>query len=187
MDGAGDELFAGAGFAVDEHAAIGRGHELDLLAQGAGLDAFAGDLLFEAKLAAKLEVLRAETPGFDRILHDDQRPLQHERFFEQIEGAELSGFDRGLDGGVAGDDDDFGPGFGIHRAQLVQHFEAIAVGQPDVEQHDVVDRVARQNERVGRVAGGGDGVAFFAQNLFERIANLGFIVHDEDVIHKISG
>ena len=43
VDGAGDELFAGAGFAEDEDAAVGGGHELDLLAQGLDGDGFAGD------------------------------------------------------------------------------------------------------------------------------------------------
>ena len=33
VDGARDELLAGAGFAIDQHAAIGGRHELDLLAQ----------------------------------------------------------------------------------------------------------------------------------------------------------
>ena len=34
VHGAADQLLAGAGFAVDEDAAVGGGHELDLLAQG---------------------------------------------------------------------------------------------------------------------------------------------------------
>ena len=34
VHGAADEFFAGAGFAVDEDAAVGGGHQLDLLAEG---------------------------------------------------------------------------------------------------------------------------------------------------------
>ena len=33
MDGAGDELLASAGLAEDEHAAVGRGHQFNLLAK----------------------------------------------------------------------------------------------------------------------------------------------------------
>ena len=82
-----------------------------------------------------------------------------------------------------------GRGFGVHGADLVEGFEAVAVGQPDVEQHDVVDGVAREDEGFGGGAGGGDGVAFFAEDLFERVANLGFVVDDEDVVHgqQVSG
>ena len=43
VHGAGDEFLAGAGFAVDEHAAVGGGHELDLLAEGLDGDALAGE------------------------------------------------------------------------------------------------------------------------------------------------
>ena len=43
VHGAGDEFFAGAGFAEDEDAAVGGGHELDLLAEGFDGDGLAGD------------------------------------------------------------------------------------------------------------------------------------------------
>src|SRR5258708_6086991 len=43
VDGAGDELFTGAGFAEDEDAAVGGGHELDLLAESFDGDGLAGD------------------------------------------------------------------------------------------------------------------------------------------------
>ena len=43
MNGAGDEFLAGAGFAVDEYAAVRRGHEPDLLTQRFDRNAFAGE------------------------------------------------------------------------------------------------------------------------------------------------
>ena len=43
MNGARDEFLAGAGFAVDEHAAVGRRHEANLLAQRLDGNAFAGE------------------------------------------------------------------------------------------------------------------------------------------------
>jgi len=45
VHGAGDELFAGAGLAEDEDAAVGGGHQLDLLAQGLDGDGVAGDVV----------------------------------------------------------------------------------------------------------------------------------------------
>ena len=118
VDGAGDQLFARAGFAINENAAVGGRHERDLLAESAGLDAFAGDLRFERKLAAEFDVFGAQSAGFDRIFDDDERALEHQRLFKEVEGAEFGGFHGGLDGGVAGDDDDLGTRRGIERAQL---------------------------------------------------------------------
>jgi hypothetical protein len=43
VHGAADQLLAGAGFAVDQHAAVGRRHQLDLLAQRLHGHAVAGD------------------------------------------------------------------------------------------------------------------------------------------------
>src|SRR5579884_4246361 len=43
VNGAGNQFFAASGLAIDEDASIGGGHQLDLLPQGLGGDAFACD------------------------------------------------------------------------------------------------------------------------------------------------
>ena len=48
----------------------------------------------------------------------------------------------GLDGAVATDDDDLWNSGAIERANLGEGFETVAVGQPDVEQNDIVGRIA---------------------------------------------
>ena len=45
----------------------------------------------------------------DRILHHDERALEHQRLFQKVEGAQLGGPDGGFDGRVAGDHDHFRP------------------------------------------------------------------------------
>jgi hypothetical protein len=83
---------------------------------------------------------------------------------------------------VAGDDDDLGARLGAEAVDFGKHVEAVAVGEPDVEQHDVVGCILDEDERLGGGGGGGHGVALFAEYLFERGADFGFVVDDEDVM-----
>ncbi len=74
----------------------------------------------------------------------------------------------------------------VHLADLGEGVEAVAVGQPDVEQDDVVGGVAEEGEGLGGGGGGGDEVALFVEDGFERVADLGFVVDDEDVVQALS-
>ncbi len=187
MHGARDELFAGAAFAEDEHAAIGGSHELDLLAKGFHGDAGAAQGAFDGELSRELLVVLAHLPRLHRVFEDDEGAGKRERLFEEVVGAEFGGADGGLDGAVAADDDDLRDVGGVHPADLAESFEAVAIRQPDVEQHDVVGGVAEQGEGFGGGSGGGDEVAFFREDAFKRLADLGFVVDDEDVVHKGRG
>ena len=73
---------------------------------------------------------------------------------------------------------------GVVAANFGEDVEAVAVGQPDVEQDGLVGGVAEQREGFGGGAGGGDGVVLFAQDGFEGVADVGFVVDDENVVHK---
>ena len=184
MDGAGDEFLAGARLAVDEDAAVGGRHEANLLAQRLEGHAFAGEHGGHAELALELLVFGAQAARFDGVLDDDEGAIEGERLLEKVVGAELGGLDGGLDGAVAADDDDLRPGLGGELANVGEHFESVAIGEPDVEQDHVVGRVLKQHQRLGRGGGAGDAVALFAENLFERGANLRFVVDDQDVVHE---
>ena len=196
VHGAGDELLAGAGFAVDEDAAVGGGHELDLLAESFDGDGLAGDGAF-GELAGELLVVFAQAMGLDGIAQDEQGAVDGERFFEEVVGAELGGADGGFDGGMAGDHDDFG-GTRARRGVVGEvaadggedvepvgfSASAVWVGEPDVEEDGLVVGVAEELESFGGGAGGGDGVVLFAEDGFERLADVGFVVDDENVVHR---
>ena len=184
VHGAADEFFAGAGLAIDQDAAVGGGHQLDLLAEGLHGDGFAGDAGAEGELADELLVVDAELAGVDGVVQDDEGAVEGERLFEEVVGAELGGADGGFDGAVAGDDDDFGDMRGVHLANVGEGVEAVAVGQPDVEQDDVVDGVGEQGEGLGGGGGGGDGVALLGEDGFEGVADSGFVVDDQDMVHR---
>ncbi len=183
VHGAADEFFAGAGLAEDEDAAVGGGHELDLLAEGLHGDAVAGDGGLGGELAGELVVVLAQAAGLHGVLEDDEGAVEREGLFEEVVGAELGGADGGFDGAVAADDDDLGDAVGRKLADVGEGVEAVAVGQPDVEQDDVVGGVADELEGFGGGGGGGDGVALFGEDGVERLADLGFVVDDEDVVH----
>ena len=84
---------------------------------------------------------------------------------------------------MAGDDDDLGDARGLELADFGKGVETVAIGQPDVEQDEVVAGVADELESFGGGAGGGDGVAFIGEDGGERFADFGFIVHDQNVVH----
>ena len=135
VDGARRQFLAGAGFAVDQHAAVGGRHQRNLLAQRLHGNAVAHDHAARLELLLEFQVLAAQPLGFDGVLQHDQRALDGERLFQEVEGAELGGAHRGLDVAVAGDHDDFGMVFALD--QLLQRLQAVDAGQPDVEQDHV--------------------------------------------------
>ena len=56
------------------------------------------------------------------------------------------------------------------------------VGEPDVEEDGLVVGVAEKLEGFGGGAGGRDGVVLFAEDGFEGLADVGFVVDDENVV-----
>ena len=74
-----NEFFAGAALSIDKDAAVGGGHELDLLAEGLHGDRVAGDRGAEAELADELLVVLAELAGVDCVLEDDEGAVEGER------------------------------------------------------------------------------------------------------------
>ena len=178
VHGARDELLAGAALAEDEYASVGRGHELDLLAQRLHGDAGAGNGALGGELPLELGVILAHLAGLHRVLEHDEGSRQAERLLEEVVGPEFRRAHCGFDGSVARDDDHLGHVGRVHLANLAQGVEAIAIGQPDIEQHDVVGGIAQQGQRLARGGRGGDDVTFFFENALERLADLSLVVDD---------
>ena len=147
-------------------------------------NAFAGEHSAHAELALEFKVFAAQTARFDGVLNNDQGTIERERLLKEIVRAELGGFYRGFNGAVAGDDDDLGPLFGDERMDVSENIEAVTIGEPDVEQDDVVGCVLDEHKSLSRGGSRSNAVAFFAENLFERGANLRLIIDHEDMIHE---
>jgi len=138
VHGAADEFLAGSTFAEDKDAAVGGGHELDLLAEGFDGDAGASDGGLGGELAVELGVVLAEAAGLHGVAEDDEGAVEGEGFFEEVVGAELGGADGGFDRAVAGDDDDLGDLFGGELADVGEGVEAVAIGEPDIQKNHIM-------------------------------------------------
>ena len=109
VDGARDQLLAGARLAGDQHGGHGLGDALhdgeDLLHPRALADDVGeGEALLQR--AAQMDVLVFELLPLDGIADDDLDLVDVERLGDVVEGAALERFHGRLGGGVGGDHDD---------------------------------------------------------------------------------
>ena len=138
-------------------------------------------MLLHLQLLLQVDVLAVQFLGLDRVLDQDQSLLERERFFQEVVCAKFRRAHRGLDGAVAGDHDDFRRI--VELANLLQRLEAVDAGQPDIEQHHVKCSLAQQVEAGFATLDRGCGVAFVGQNAGQGVANSGFVINDQDVMH----
>ncbi len=180
VQGPGHQLLARTAFPVNENPAVGGGGQLQLLPQGFHGNAVAHDAVAGAELVAQGAVFLGQPALVERV-PDQQHGLVHrERLFQEVEGAQLGGLDRGLDGAVAGDHDDRRGGVALLEAP--QDFQAVDAGQPDVEQEQVVVFLRRGFQAF---LAGGYGVgfpAFFLEDVAQRGANAALVVDHQDGI-----
>ena len=120
--------------------------------------------------------------GFDRVLDQDQRLVNGERFLQEVVSAEFGGAHGSFNRAVARDHDHFGRV--IHLADSFQCFQAIHGGQPDIEQHHFVAVLAPQQlEALFPALHRCRFVAFVCQHSLERFTNAGLVVNDENFMH----
>jgi len=186
MNGAGNQFLARARLAVDEHPAVGGSHQPNLLPQRLHRNACAGEHRAHAELTLEFEVFRPQPPCLHCVLEHDQRAIQRKRLLQKVVRTELGGLHRGLNGAVAADDHHLRPHLHRQLVHIGQHIQSIPIGKPDVEQDHVIGRVLNQHHRFAGGGGAGHAIALFAQNLFQRSANLRLVVHHQNVIHDCS-
>ena len=181
MNGMGHQFLPGSRFPINEHAPIGRCHHLNLLAQRLHRNTVAHNHAPWGQLFLKVAVLLAQSLGVDRVLYYDKRLLNGKRFFEEVVRSKFSRANGGLDGAVAGDHDDFWSV--LDFADFLQRVQPVHPGQPHVEQHYVELALVQCVQR--RLAAFGDGslVALVFQHAFQRLADAGFIIDNQNVMH----
>ena len=99
-------------------------------------------MLFTWSCFLQVDILAMQFLRFDRVLDQDQSLFEGKRFFQEVVGAQLGGAHRGLDRSVAGDHDDFGRI--VELANLLQSFEAVHAGKPDIEQDHIERGLAQE-------------------------------------------
>ena len=138
VDGAGDQLLAGAGLAADEHGRVALGHLADHaehpLQRVAGADDLV-EVVVLLLLVAQVVELVAEALQLERLLDLDLHLLDLERLLDVVEGPVLHRLDRGRHRAEGGHQD--------HRRGRVggaggaQHVEAVGAAHAQVADHDV--------------------------------------------------
>ena len=184
VNGARDELLAGAGLAGDEHRALGIGDALgpadDLLHRPAAADDAVVVELFVA-LAAQVAVLGAQPLVIERAADDDQQLVDLERLLQVVERAELHRLDRALDRGVRGHHQDLGPLALGRRADVLADQVEAAQLRHDVVDDEEVERPLGQQPLASRGLRRLDHlVAGVAQRPAERLEDLLFVVDEQD-------
>ena len=178
VDRARDQLLADAALALDQHRRVGRRRAADRSHDLPQRAAVADHLVPDFDRALQRPVLVAQLPLIQRVAQADQHPVAGERLLDEIERALLGRLDRRADRAVAGDDDDRQRL--VHRAQPLEHFEAVHAGHLDVEQHQV-GRLAL-GERQPLLPGRGQDalVALRIRGHPQRVADGRLVVDDQD-------
>ncbi len=189
MDGRGDQLLAGAGFAEDKDGGIGPAHLVengeDRLHRLALADDIRGPVV-AVQLLLEADIFLGEDLDLQGLVHGDQHLVEIERFGDIIEGAAAHGLHGILDGGVGRHHD--------HRGdrQLAQGFPQ-HLGPARPRQADVGDdqgKLALLQGRQRRVAigHGQHAVPFALQRIGQRNAQDLFVFDDENALaHVASG
>jgi hypothetical protein len=181
MDHAGRQLLARAVRPGNHDPAVGRRHFLDGLAQMVdGARSPDHDRALHAAFA-QLPVLALQLGCFERALGDQHEPVGLERLLDIVVGAALDRRDGGLDIAVARDDDDGEIRMGL--ADAVEHLEPVepAALQPDVENDERGAPLLDGRKGLLAVLGDARPMTFVFEDAGDQIANVGFVVDDENV------
>ncbi len=95
----------------------------------------------------------------------------------EVGRARLHGVDGVLDRAIGGDHDD--RQLGVAFADLLQNLDTVALGQREIQQHQVEGPLGEAGQAFHAVVGGVDGVAFKLQQRLQRLADRGFVVDDQ--------
>ena len=140
MQGAGDQLLAGAALAQDEHAGVGAGDAFEGLCHLLHLRRAENEAGHPpVGEGAQRTVLLLQLEHARRALHDQLEDVHVDRLGNEVEGAAPHGADRHRAIGVAAKDDDLGlRGVRQDGVEDYQPFRgAVGIGrQPEIEDND---------------------------------------------------
>ena len=180
MQRARRQFLAGAGGTDDENAAVGRRDAIDRLAQLRHDAGTSDQRRRQRRHLLELADFALEARGLERAVGDQHQPVGLERLLDEVVGAVLDGGDGGFDIAVAGDHHD--RNFGVFGFENVEQLQAVELGalQPDIEKNQVRPPGRDGSQRIVRIAGGARDIAFVLQNASDQIADVGFVVDDEN-------
>ena len=182
MQRARRQFLAGAGGADDQDAAVGLGGPLDGLAQLVHAGGAAGQDARRRRELLEFLHFALQPRGLQRPRRHQDQPVGLERLFDEIVGAALDRGDRGFDIAVAGDHHD--RQIGMVPLDLLQQLQPVELAalQPDVEKHQMRAAIGDFRQRRIAVARGPGGKTLVVENARNQIANIGFVIDNQNVI-----
>ena len=182
VDGLGDQLLAGAGFARDQNGGAAGSH-LGHQIQDAHHTLAAADDVGEAVAllegALELGVLALQAMPGDDPFDLQQQLVVLPGLLEVIGGAGLERVHGHLSRSVGGDQED--GQFDVALPDLAEHLHARAVGHHQIEQHQVVVAIQGRPDALAAVDGQVDGIALQAQERLQALADVGFVVYNQNL------
>ena len=185
MDGAGDQLFAGAALAADDDGAVGGGDGADGLLEPAHGLALADEIvervvlrgvaLEGGVLLAQLGAVQGQGGGAQHIFEE------FGTFADVVEGSGVEGLDGNFGVIDGGDDDDHG--VGRDAARVLEDFHAGDAGHAHVGDDNVVESGVKL--AAGLLARGHrlDAVSLVLERDLQHLADGALIITDQDVSH----
>ncbi len=187
VDGACDQLLAGAALALDEDGRVAVGEAADgledLLHRHAGADERDAGLVASDHLRADAADGILEPVHFGGTRDECPHLVEIEGLREVVEGAAFHRFDGVRHRVLRGDHDHDDRRFGL--ADACQHVEAAHVGHPDVEDRDIVGAADQPGERFAARARDVDLVPGLRERRRENEPDRFFVVGDQDACHQL--
>ena len=181
VQGARDQLFAGAGLAEDADARFAGRHAVHLRHHAPHALAGVHDFVF-ADALAQVAILVFQALELEDVVHGEQQLVGGERLLQEIERAEAGGADRHFDIGLPADHHD-----GKRDAEGTQVFEqgeAVLARHDDVAEHHVEGLRFGQFEGARGVIADGGFVPGEAEGARQRGQRVGVVVNDQEVCHR---
>ena len=181
VNGFGDDFLTGSAFTADQYGGTGRRDLGDQIEHGLHLVTLADDVGKIVALlqgALELDVFIAQAAAFDGYRDLGDEFIVRPRLGDEILGATFEGGAGHVDGAVGGDQND--RNLRVAQAYLAQQFEPVAVGEADIEQHEIEGIVFEllQADRAG--FGEGHLKIFRGEKSFQPFPDLDFIIYNEN-------
>ena len=182
VEGVGDHFLAGAALAGHQHGGAGGGdvlHQIEHFLHGLAL----ADQVFQPVTglegAAEMPVFFFQFPLFNGPENLRDQLVGVPGLGDVVLGAVLEGGAGDVDIPQGGQHDDGQRALGA--AELLQHRQAAAAGELDVQQHQVAGPFGHRPQAAVGIDGEAGGEAVGGEQSFEGLADVGFVVHDQDV------
>ena len=180
VDGAREELLAGAGLALDQHGRVEGGHTRDLLVELHHPGRLADQVLEpvgRAQLPPVVEVLAGQAPRLERAAHDHCDLLHPERLGQVVVRAGAHRLDGRLDAGERREDHHREPRLG--GAQALEDRETVEIGHAEIDERKVEGLALRQSQ--ARLAAGDQAhaIPLAPEHLGQQLTGHRVVVGDE--------